>query len=256
MIHAPGTARNISHHTAWSCRPQSQSVLRPCRRSPPRSSRPIRSTCADVPGRLAMAAKVRKGKDSASRNIAGAVWSCQAPFRAPLHPDAGSANTRKWVGGKYIGRPIVRAGMSNRLRGRGVPEGRPGGPRCIRAGGPGSPITRRPSGSGKPSHDEGLPTPAGATKAVRSPPLARAGDGRYRRAAHTEWAAKPLASYRRQQITDPDPHVEAPCTGTWAAGTPASSGRSSGRSRRQAGSSDPLEAGRDSRPCPARHGCH
>lgn len=161
MIHAPGTARNISHHTAWSCRPQSQSVLRPCRRSPPRSSRPIRSTCADVPGRLAMAAKVRKGKDSASRNIAGAVWSCQAPFRAPLHPDAGSANTRKWVGGKYIGRPIVRAGMSNRLRGRGVPECRPGGPRCIRAGGPGCPITRRPSGSGKPSHDEGLPTSAG-----------------------------------------------------------------------------------------------
>lgn len=186
MIRALGTARNISHHTAWSCRRQSQSVLRPCRRQEPseifapnsehlrRRSWPPRN-----------GGQGEEGKDSASRNIAGAVWSCQAPFRAPLHADAGSANTRKWLGGTYIRRPIARAGVSNRLRRRGVPEGRPGGPRRIRAGGPGCPITPRPSGSGKPSHDEGLPTPAGATKAVRSPALARTGDGRYRRAAHT-----------------------------------------------------------------------
>ena len=207
MIHAPGSSfcfgqsyrlRAIFRITPLGAADRSRkSVWRPCRRSPPRSSRLIRSTCAEddevgkrqaasAPGRLAMAAKVRKGNDSARRNIAGAVWSCQAPFRAPLHADAGSANSRKWVGGKYIRHPIVRAGVSKRPRGRG---------RSRRTAGRASMHSRwRPRMSNhtppgrhrqtlamtkdypSPASAGARPrcvAPAGATEAVRSPPLGR-----------------------------------------------------------------------------------
>jgi hypothetical protein len=88
----------------------------------------------------------------------------------------------------------------------------------MRAGGPGCPITRRPGGTGNPRDDEG-------------PPITRV--GRSHRVS-----AQVTGSYRRQQLTDPEPDVEARAMGTWTAGTPLRRGAQAGRQ----GSSDPRDS--------------
>lgn len=183
---------------------------------------------------------MRKGKDSVSRNIAGAVWSCQAPFRAPVHAAAGSANTRKWVGGTYIRRPSWgKACRTGFRKGAFEKDGREGLPHSRWR--PECPTTRHPSCSGKPRDDEGLPDHLPRLAPVRGVWLRQRllktydrllwlewGDGRYRRAAHTEWAANRLASYQRQQITIPSRTSRPRAPGTWAAGNLLRRGRSRG----------------------------
>jgi hypothetical protein len=131
-----------------------KSVWRPCRRKPPRSSRRTRSTCADDDEVWKRQAASAPGKPQHSRR------GLELPGAFPRSPARGrrlGEHTRKWVGGKYIRRPIVRAGVSNRPRGRGHSR-RPAGRASMHSRRrPGCPITRRPSGSGNPRGDEGLP---------------------------------------------------------------------------------------------------